>query len=69
MKMPMCGKCLKPVERLEEYYDDFMRRVVYTACCHGERERVVIEEAIIESRLFDISTAGVAFLQPRQLSE
>ena len=41
---PMCARCLKQCDRLEESYDPFMSRIVYTAVCHGERERVIVTE-------------------------
>lgn len=44
MTPPWCGLCDKRCDKVEQEYDSFMRRVVFTACCHGERERVVITE-------------------------
>jgi hypothetical protein len=62
----MCGKCGKRCERLTEYYDQFMNRVVFVAHCHGERERVVLEVELFDCRSFDIST-GTAFVQDKLL--
>jgi len=38
--VPMCGRCGKRCDRLTEWYDEFCRRLVFVAHCHGERERV-----------------------------
>jgi hypothetical protein len=63
LRVPLCAKCNKQCERLEQHYDDFMARMVYTAVCHGERERVVIERSILEMTEghLDMST-GAAFV-------
>jgi hypothetical protein len=65
-QLPICDRCNKPVDRLEEERDDFCARFVLTACCHGERERVVVEYEILESKQFEASAAR-AFVQPKQL--
>lgn len=62
MTPPWCAVCDKRCERIEETYDPFMRRGVFTACCHGERERVVLTEAelnVLEGRV--AIAAGIAF--------
>lgn len=46
---PLCAVCNKPCDSLEEYYDDFLERVVFTAVCHGQRERVTIERHELEA--------------------
>lgn len=67
---PMCGICLKRCERLLEEYDAFMQRVVYTAVCHGERERVVITEDEMNQVSVQLHMAmGTAFLAPLALPQ
>ena len=64
--LPRCGRCLREVERLVEYYDEFCQRLVFVAVCHGERERVDIHVDELESGTINLS-AGVAFRAPPQL--
>lgn len=62
MTPPWCAVCDKRCERVEEAFDQFMRRVVFTACCHGERERVILTEEelnVLEGRV--AIAAGIAF--------
>jgi hypothetical protein len=65
---PTCAVCRQPVEQLLEERDEFLGRVVFTAVCHGQRERVrVDEEALEDARSVGF---GVAFASsPRQLAE
>lgn len=68
---PWCERCNRRCESVEEDYDGFMQRVVYTARCHGERERVVIDRHELEAgdHILRVSiSAGVAFRAPRQLT-
>jgi hypothetical protein len=62
MTPPWCAVCDKRCDRVDQEYDSFMRRVVFTAVCHGERERVVLTEAelnVLEGRV--AIAAGIAF--------
>lgn len=65
--VPICDRCDKPVDELTEEVDDFLRRVTFTAACHGERERVTLtleELARLPDSRLDF---GRAFVKPRQL--
>lgn len=60
---PMCGVCGKPVERMTEEEDTWGECVVFTAWCHGQRDRVFAPAAMIKSISFGIAFAG----SPRRL--
>lgn len=62
---PTCDVCDKPVEQMVEVYDDFCRRLVLVARCHGESERVDIEEVILREPT-NIQF-GRAFVRPKLL--
>jgi hypothetical protein len=53
---PLCGVCNKPVEEFTEEEDGFGSEVVFTARCHGKRERVRVDIAQAKGINF-----GVAF--------
>lgn len=40
---PRCAKCGHQVERFELEHDDAAERVMFTAYCHGEVERVTLD--------------------------
>lgn len=62
---PMCAVCGRPVERMIEEEDEHRSEVIFTASCHGQRERITIPMG--DSRLKGISF-GVAFADaPRRL--
>jgi hypothetical protein len=64
---PTCAVCRQPVEQLIEERDAFLGRVVFTAVCHGQRERVRVDEEVLEG-VRGVSF-GVAFSSsPRQLA-
>jgi hypothetical protein len=61
---PMCAVCGRIVERMEE--EDDGEEVVFTASCHGQRERVRLRAE--EARLIGKLSFGVAFASaPRRL--
>lgn len=67
---PMCGRCRRPVDRVEEYHDKFLDRVVFRAFCHGAVERVDLDENDLRaSKGFGNLTMGVAFAQTKALPE
>jgi len=66
-----CGRCGARVARVEAHEDPFMRRVRYTAVCHGEREHVDVDfdvdfEAIEHGGI--VALNGIAFASPRLLA-
>ncbi len=62
---PKCAVCVRPVDRMTEEEDTYRDVVIFTASCHGERERIVIPMG--DERLKGISF-GVAFAgAPRQI--
>lgn len=60
--LPTCGKCGTAIERLVEEVDSF-GRLVFTAQCHGEIERTVIDPGEGTPQKFT-----VAFRQPKALT-
>lgn len=64
---PICARCNKPVDDLIEAEDHFMERLVFIACCHGERERVVIPWSDLASSVNTRLQFGRAFVDPPQL--
>lgn len=65
---PMCAVCGKPVDEMLEEEDEMLRRVTFTAVCHGQRERVTVNEELVESGR--VQGFGTAFANsPRRLPE
>jgi len=65
---PMCAVCGRPVEAMLEEHDEFTQRVLFTAVCHGQRERVRVDVEVLQG------VRGIAFgvafsSSPRQLSD
>lgn len=67
--LPTCARCGRPVDKLTEYYDEFMARVCYVAHCHGERERVDIDVELLKFLGDSGISFGVAFALPPLLGE
>lgn len=66
LPVPWCDRCGKHCESLEEYEDVLRERLVLTAVCHGERERVTIDTHELRDSAINIS-GGVAFRQAKLL--
>lgn len=67
MPLPWCDRCDKSVDLLEQYEDVFSQQLVFTAVCHGERERVVVDlYDLIGSKVSGVSM-GKAFVRARRL--
>lgn len=62
---PMCGRCGKPVERIETWEDPMACRLMVTVYCHGQHETAGLDYEVIEGRKF--SGFGVAFIGPPAL--
>lgn len=54
--VPTCAICLKPVDRFEERYDRHLGKQILEVTCHGEVQRVTLEESDTVHEL------GMAFL-------
>ena len=46
---PICAVCHRAVEAFVTEEDAFMQRVTFTARCHGETQRVVLDMAEVAS--------------------
>lgn len=63
---PMCGKCGKPVDRVETYPDAMTARIVFVAYCHGAWEETKLAEEVLEDMVPHRRISfGVAF-RPRE---
>lgn len=65
IRLPRCARCGCEVERVEFDEDAAFDRLIITACCHGERERVVLGGEDLRGSI-DLAP-GVAFREPLRL--
>jgi hypothetical protein len=63
---PRCARCGRFVDRFEERQDDHLRKLILTAYCHGEVERVDLPLEDLESGPSKIEL-GLAFTETRRL--
>lgn len=61
---PRCAVCGTFVERFDEVQDTFLERVVFTAYCHGDVERVEVAFSEMPASI----DFAEAFRSPRRLS-
>jgi hypothetical protein len=58
---PTCALCNKPVEEFYEAHDPFLARVVFVARCHGESQRIALDEQEIDESRGKLDL-GLAFV-------
>jgi hypothetical protein len=62
--LPICDVCNRPVDAFEEIHEDFIDKVIFTARCHGQTERV----SVSTSELCGSITLGRAFVASKMLA-
>lgn len=60
---PLCAVCLRPVDHFEERVEHFIGRRVFIVRCHGQSQRISLDEAEMRHvRTIDLGRAFVPVL-------
>jgi hypothetical protein len=60
---PLCAVCLRPVDHFEERVEEFIGRRVFVVRCHGQSQRISLDEAEMSNvRTIELGRAFVPVL-------